>query len=392
MEKYYLVYTSHLTMQPDSAHEIHDVMCANAAMNLGYSSLITYPDHESSSTNPKDWLFPFKPQSPSQKFKNFYNVDDSLKTAVLPLPNIIKKSKNKFLNPGRLIYQYYLPYQIFPHTHIVHTRDWNCVKAAVKAKIPAIYERHYFQDKSLEPEIVNSPFFKIAITQSDLIKKSLIEFGMPEEKSVTMHNGFSQSFLIRELEAAQEWRKKLLKNNRQYLVIYSGALYSFKGIDILVDVAKQLPDIQFAVTGGTDEQVQHYRQLAQDKQVENIDFLGWILPRAKLVSLLQSADILAHPHCSGHSANFTNPVKFFQYLGAGVPIVATEILPLMEFKDSPIIGGWCQPDDPIAFAECIQYVLQQYPRKVTGYTENISFAKEFSWEARSARILEMALN
>jgi glycosyltransferase involved in cell wall biosynthesis len=382
-------------MQPDSAHVIHDVMCANAALNLGYRSLIAYPDRDRLSTNPKDWLFPFNPQPPSQEFKDFYNVDESLQTATLPIPYLFKKIKNKSINSERLIYlllyQFYLPLQVFPKTQIVHTRDWNCVRAAVRTQIPVIYERHYFQEKKLEPDIVNSPFFKLAVTQSPSIQKNLIESGIPQEKSVALHNGFSQAFLIREPEAAEEWREKLLKNDRQHLVIYSGALHSFKGIDVLIDAAGQLPQVQFAVTGGTDEQVQHYRQLARDKQVKNIDFLGWILPRAKLTSLLQAADLLAHPHCSGYAASFTNPVKFFQYIASGVPIVATEILPLIEFKNSPIVGGWCQPDDPIAFAECIQQVLTRYPRKVAGYQENISFAHQFTWEMRSHRILKMAL-
>jgi glycosyltransferase involved in cell wall biosynthesis len=58
--------------------------------------------------------------------------------------------------------------------------------------------------------------------------------------------------------------KNYLKTQRQFLVIYSGALYPFKGVDLLIDVAKQLPHIQFAVTGGTEEQVKHYQQLSQE--------------------------------------------------------------------------------------------------------------------------------
>ncbi|WP_242577750.1 glycosyltransferase [Chroococcus sp. FPU101] len=377
-------------MKPDSAHEIHDVMCANAAKNLGYSSIFAYPNYEPPSSKTKQWLFPSTPQLPTQAFKEFYNVDDGLKITPLPIPKLLDKYKNRIINPYKLVYQYYLPLHIIPTAKIVHTRDWSCVKAAVKKKINVIYERHYFEERVMEPKITNSPYLKIAITQSDLIKKSLIEFGMPEHKVFSLHNGFSQSFLVREPEAAQEWRNKLLKNNRQQLVIYSGALYSFKGIDVLIDAAKHLPNVQFAVTGGTPEQVEHYRQSAKDKQVDNIDFLGWILPRSSLISLLQAADILAHPHCSGHSASFTNPVKFFQYIAVGVPIVATEIEPLMEFKKSPIVGAWCEPDHPVKFAECIKKVLQQYPRKVEGYAENISFAQQFTWEARSAKILQLA--
>jgi glycosyltransferase involved in cell wall biosynthesis len=178
-----------------------------------------------------------------------------------------------------------------------------------------------------------------------------------------------------------------LANGRKHLVVYSGALYRFKGIDLLMEVAKKLPDIQFAITGGQDAQVQAYQQIASDRQVENINFLGWILPRERLVSLLQAADVLAHPHCSGKEANFTNPVKFFQYMAAGTPIAVTEIPPLMLFKDSPLVAGWCIPDNPDEFAGCIQRILIAYPRRIEGYTDSIDFARQFSWEDRANKIL-----
>ncbi|WP_245927351.1 glycosyltransferase family 4 protein [Aphanothece hegewaldii] len=374
-------------MEPNSAHEIHDVLCANSVANLNYSTAIIYPDTKRKSVNPLEWLYPFSLQTPSQKFIEFYNTDELLKTAPLPIPFFLEKFQTKILNPSHAIYKYYLPYHVFPVTEIIHTRDWNCVKAAIKAQIPVIYECHYFQDKPFEPEIVNSPFFKLAITQAELIRESVIQTGMPPEKSVWLHNGFSQSFLNRHLEDAQKWRNELLKNGRQSLVVYSGALYPFKGVNLLIDVAKILSDIQFVVTGGTEEQVNSYRKIAQDKQVKNINFLGWILPFSRVNSLLQAADVLAHPHCSGKSANFTNPLKFFQYMASGTPIAITEIPPLMEFRNTPIISGWCEPDNPHSFADCLQWVIKNYPRKAEGYKENIEFSSQYTYEGRAAKIL-----
>jgi glycosyltransferase involved in cell wall biosynthesis len=392
MSQNYIFYSNQISMKPDSAHEIHDVMCANAAANLGYSSILIYPNYHNYSNNLFAWLNTYKPDYPKPEFVDFYNVQNKLKTIELPIPKFTQKIKNKLINSSRFIYQYYLPYHIFPNTKAVHTRDWNCVKSAVKSKVPVIYERHYFQETPLDKTITDSPYFKIAIAQSPLIQQSLIDAGIPTQKTTWMHNAFSPTFLERRAEEAQNWRKELLKDGRQYLVIYSGALYKFKGIDLLIDVAKELPNIQFALTGGTDEQVQAYRQLAADKQVNNIDFLGWILPRSRLVSILQAADILAHPHCSGKSADFTNPVKFFQYIAAGTPMVVTEIEPLKEFKSSPMIATWCEPDNPSAFAQAILRTLEQYPRKDSGYGENIEYSRQFTWEKRTEKFLNYLNN
>ncbi|MBD2243760.1 glycosyltransferase [Nostoc sp. FACHB-888] len=383
----YIFYTRELSLQPDTAHEIHDVLCANAAANLGYSSVLMYPDKKKSSANLLSLIYLEKPKKPDREFIEFYDVQEKLKIAALPMPWPIDQIGGKFTNYSTVVTKYFLPVHIRPNSKVVHTRDWNFVKAAVKNKIPTIYERHYFQDQKYEPEIVHSSYFKIAITQSEPIRQSLIEYGMPPEKVIWLHNGFNQSFSIRRPKEAEIWRKELLINRRQHLVVYSGALYPFKGVDLLIDSAKELPEIQFVITGGTEAQVQAYQQLARDKNIENVEFLGWILPRERLVSLFQAADILVHPHCAGKSADFTNPVKFFQYMAAGTPIVATEIPPLMEFKASPLIASWCTPDDPHKLAQCILHTLETYPRKIDGYAASIDFAQQFSWENRITKIL-----
>ncbi len=383
----YIFYTRELSLQPDTAHEIHDVLCANAAANLGYSSVLMYPDKKKSFANLLSLIYLEKPKKPDREFIEFYDVQEKLKIAALPMPWPIDQIGGKFTNSSTVVTKYFLPVHIRPNSKVVHTRDWNFVKAAVKNKIPTIYERHYFQDQKYEPEIVYSSYFKIAITQSEPIRQSLIEYGMPPEKVVWLHNGFNQSFSIRQPKEAEIWRQELLMNGRKHLVVYSGALYPFKGVDLLIDSAEELPEIQFVITGGTEAQVQAYQQLARDKNIENVEFLGWILPRERLVSLFQAADILVHPHCAGKSADFTNPVKFFQYMAAGTPIVATEIPPLIEFKASPLIASWCTPDDPHKLAQSILHTLETYPRKMEGYAASIDFAQQFSWENRITKIL-----
>ena len=62
--------------------------------------------------------------------------------------------------------------------------------------------------------------------------------------------------------------------------------------------------------GGKPEQLEHYRSLVTAKQLENVSFLGYI-QHEQLPSLLQAADILAHPHLSGSSFYFYFSLKVF---------------------------------------------------------------------------------
>jgi glycosyltransferase involved in cell wall biosynthesis len=260
------------------------------------------------------------------------------------------------------------------------------VKAAIKNGVPAIYEHHHHEDKTFEPEIVKSPLFQIAVTVVEPIRESMIKNGMPAEKAIRLHNGFNRLFMQRQPEKAAEWRNQLLQNQRSHLIVYAGALQQFKGIDVLVDAASEMPNVQFVCAGGKAIEVEHYEQLARQKQVHNIKFLGYILHH-ELASLLQAADILAHPHCLGEAATFTSPLKLFDYFASGTPIVATEIPSLIEFKNTQAIAAWCEPDNPKKFAECLQNVLATHPRKIDGYSNSIDFVQQFSWENRAAKIM-----
>ena len=385
MSKHYVFFTRSTLPQPE-AHIVHDVNTANAVANLGYSAILVYLNQTNKSSNPLDWFYPFRPQQPSAELVKYYNIQEKLKVLPLAMPFPISDRGGKWNNTSTVVCKYYFPIHIFPKTKILHTLDWNLVKVAVKYGIPVIYEREHYQKNKYEQEIVNSPLFQVAVTVADSVRENMIANGMPPEKIVKLHLSFNQSFLIRQPEKSREWREQLLFSNRNKLVVYSGGLYKFKGVDLLIDAAKQLPQIQFAFAGGNKLQVTVYRQLAKEKKVDNVIFLGYVLHQ-DLPSLLQAADLLAHPHCSGEASTFTSPLKFFEYLSSGTPIIATEISPLLEFKTADIPITWCEPDNPTKFAHYLLHALESYPKKVEGYTKQIEFSRQFSWESRMEKIM-----
>ncbi|WP_414570348.1 glycosyltransferase family 4 protein [Nostoc sp. CCY 9925] len=384
-KKHYIYFIGDELPQPE-AHLVQSTNAANAAANLGYSTVLVYFDKKVNPKNLVNLARPFQPKKTPTELIKYYNLHDKLKVAPLPMPWPIDHFPSKFTDSNTIACKYYLPFHILPTTKIVHSRNWNFVKAAIKNGVPAIYEHHHHEEKPFDPEIVNNPLLQIAVTVVETIRESMIKNGMPPEKVIRLHNGFNRLFMERQPEKAAEWRQKLLRDESQKLVVYAGAIQQFKGIDVLIDVAQEMPNVQFVCAGGKPIEVEHYQQLIQEKQVHNIKFLGYILHH-ELASLLQAADVLAHPHCSGKAATFTSPLKLFDYFASGTPIVATEIPSLTEFQNTQAIAAWCEPDNPNKFAESLKRVLETHPRKIEGYPDSIEFVKQFSWENRAAKIL-----
>lgn len=386
MPQFYIFFTRNVLPQRNVASLVQVAHSANAAANLGFSTVLVYLRKGWKAFDPATFFHPFRPRKPDAELAHLYNLQEQLKVVDLPMPWPVDQINSKWTSASTLLSKYYLPFHLRSQTRIVHTRDWNFVKAAIKQGIPAIYEQHHHEDKPFDPEIVHSPLFQIAVTVADPVRASMIERGMPPAKVIKLHNGFNQLFLVRYSQEAEEWRRQLLTENRPYLIVYAGGLYPFKGVDLLIEVAKQLPQMQFVMAGGDEDQVSAYQHLARNQQVDNVNFLGY-LPQNQLASLLQAADILAHPHCLTEAALFTSPLKFFDYMASGTPIVATEIPPLMEFKSSQVVATWCEPDHPAQFAQCLQKTLERYPRKAEGYRETQAFVRQFSWENRIQKIL-----
>ncbi|MEH2071294.1 MAG: glycosyltransferase [Nostoc sp.] len=384
-QKNYIYFIGEELPQPE-AHLVQSTNAANAVANLGYSTVLVYPDKKVKATNLINLARPFQPKKTPTELIKYYNLHDKLKVAPLPMPWPIDHLSSKFTDSNTIACKYYLPFHILPTTKLVHSRNWNFVKAAIKNGVPAIYEHHHHEDKPFEEEIVNNPLLQIAVTVVETIRQTMIKNGMPPEKVIRLHNGFNRFFMERQPEKAAEWRQKLLRDESQKLVVYAGAIQQFKGIDVLIDVAQQMPNVQFVCAGGKSTEVEPYQQLVKEKQVHNIKFLGYVL-HDELASLLQAADVLAHPHCSGKAATFTSPLKLFDYFASGTPIVATEISSLIEFQNTQAIAAWCEPDNPSKFAESLQRVLETHPRKIEGYPDSIEFVKQFSWENRATKIL-----
>ena len=77
--KYYIFYTRNVLPQTNVASLVQVVNSANAAANLGYSTVLVYLQKAITSFNPQKLLHPFSPQTPEAEIVQAYNVQNKLK-------------------------------------------------------------------------------------------------------------------------------------------------------------------------------------------------------------------------------------------------------------------------------------------------------------------------
>jgi len=108
-------------------------------------------------------------------------------------------------------------------------------------------------------------------------------------------------------------------------MVYAGTLEAYQGIDVLIEAFAQVcpsrPDAFLVIVGGNAQQVKRYAADAQERGIsDRCTFTGTVSP-ALARRYNQLATVLVSPRLTG----LNTPLKIYEQLASGVPLVATRI-------------------------------------------------------------------
>lgn len=160
------------------------------------------------------------------------------------------------------------------------------------------------------------------------------------------------------------------------VVVYLGAIDSRFDIETIEQAVRSSKEYHFLLIG----------QITEDKLVSKISRLRqksnftWLGPKAQgeAVSYLQHSDIGIIPFYLNDLTEAVNPIKYYEYLACGLPVVAPPMRELANMK-SPIHFY----RDYRSFLEAVHKANQERARERDHYS---GFAAENSWAKRFAEI------
>jgi glycosyltransferase involved in cell wall biosynthesis len=120
------------------------------------------------------------------------------------------------------------------------------------------------------------------------------------------------------------------------VVLYTGTFEAYQGLDLLFAAARVVAaarrDVRFVLAGGRPEQINRARDAARAQGVgDHVVFAGQ-RPAEEIPAFLDAADILVSPRSHGTNT----PLKIYQYLRSGRPIVATRLLTHTQVLDDGV--------------------------------------------------------
>ncbi len=180
-------------------------------------------------------------------------------------------------------------------------------------------------------------------------------------------------------------RKKLSLPLNKTIVVYTGHLYGWKGVDTLAESAKLLPNNYLVVfVGGTDLDVRRFKD--NYERFSTIRIIGQV-KHSEIPIWQKAGDILILPNTAKEkiSAYYTSPMKLFEYMASKRPVIATKIPSILEIlneKNSILV----EADYPQKMKEVIIKTGQSIESCKALATQAFVDVEKHTWDKRAERI------
>lgn len=230
-------------------------------------------------------------------------------------------------------------------------------------------------------------------TNTKGLAKIYTSLGLSRDKLVVAHNGVE----IEKFDTGDDistLRQKLSLPDNKTIVCYCGNTYPGRGIENLIEVAERMSGTIFLVVGGLDSDNRYYRNIAASKGLNNFIIRGFV-PHRIVAQYLKASDILVIPYTSRmtikggtNAAGFTSPIKLFEYLAAGKPVVSTDLPTIREVVKDGEDAIIVKPDSVGSLQEGLNRVIEDR-ELAKRLSSNASLkARAFTWEKRVERIFQ----
>ncbi len=364
-----VAFVSSNVLSRHSAAVICMIEMCNAFSKNGFNTTLCVPRFNMS----KDFLF------------EYYGVEYPFKIVQINIPKLFLRG----VVPGRSAIFSFIASNILHKMKntIFYTRNpWIFFIISSLYKWHSFFEVHQFRFKGPLATCIYRAMIKYSAKHGKgrivCISKSLMnqweKYGIDSTKMFVAHDAVNIN-KFNNIISKSEARKQLRINKSLSLVVYTGSLKSGKGVDVLIKCANRLPEISFLIVGGEEEQIKKFNILVKFK---NVVFTGRVQP-TKIPIYQAAADILTLPNTKGSVIDdVTSPLKLFEYMASGRPIVATDMPSILEILKNNYNALISPAEDDYKLSENIS-VLFKYTSLGEILTKNArKDIEKYSWDAR----------
>lgn len=263
---------------------------------------------------------------------------------------------------------------------IIYTRDYALAKLFAGRNI--ILEIHDIPERK-NAFLTAVKKVKKIIVISDGLKEALIKEGVSRANIVVAPDGVDlEKFDI--MVSQDQARQKLSLPSDKKIILYIGHLYGWKGADVLAEAAEFLKNHLVIFVGGVSAELSEFQNRHQGSA--NIKITPF-QKRELMPFYLKAADVLVLPNKKGEaiSEKYTSPLKMFEYMASGRPIVASDLPSIREILNAGN-SVLVEPNNPEDLAQGIKKLIQDNNFSQQIAKQALLDVQDFTWQKRAENI------
>ena len=243
--------------------------------------------------------------------------------------------------------------------------------------------------------ILSASRLRTAVFISEELRKSLLRrMGdrLARQTAVVAHDGADLDEFPSPL-SRDESRRKLHLPEGAFMAGYAGSLFEGRGLEVILEVSRVLKDVLFVIVGGERGQADRLKRKVKETGLANVLVIGFV-PHRMVPVYLAAFDELLMPyqeavrtHQKKHDiASCMSPLKMFEYMAAGRPIVASRLKVIGEILEDRRNAILVPSDSVTEWAGAIRTLRDNESLSRTIGEQARDDVRKYSWDKRVKKI------
>ena len=378
-----IAYCAHVRLPSERAHGHQIANVCDAMVQLGHDVTLFAPTRQSAI---------------KEDYHTYYDADKAVKVKYLPsfdqhtLPigkgfiglwfaNIsLRRALRKAISEGEF--------------DLIYTRSPALLSALLDSDSSVIFELHQLPRRNRKKFVRNCNGCKLVVCLTSIMRDELLQWSVDESRLVVAGDAVDASWLTLNPDG-DRFRKQYGISKDASIIGYAGQLKSMgigKGVGVLLEAIELLHksgvQVHALIAGGPESEQKKLEASLSEEIIPFVHFTGMI-KKKDIPDLLSSCNVLVYPAPQSKHPYFqrdTSPLKLFEYMAIGKPIVCADLPPLHDVISEEHVT-FATAGNSESFASAIKLALSGSDKITQKAIRAKELVASYTWQKRMERIL-----